>query len=247
LRSCIRPCCAATRAVGPYGFRGSTAGQMNELERSHRFSDLCRPPEHRFAILLSSPRKSAPRREPSRSGRHQLHRIATIFLVLRHHGPERTWRFMGDGRCCDVRWPARNEFPQPWRASHPFGMSFRRRLRPMYQQGAQVAVTALADPADLLLAATGSDTRCQTEPCGEVTRGFELLAVTDRRHCDGTDAGSRRQALAVGARFMPGDDPRLHFTEFLRHCIDVPEKAPQCFFRLLRNDQLISIRKTLLQ
>lgn len=32
LRSCIRPGCAATRAAGPYGFRGSTAGQMDELK-----------------------------------------------------------------------------------------------------------------------------------------------------------------------------------------------------------------------
>jgi putative transposase len=49
-------------AAGPDGFRGSTAGQMDELgSSSHRFIDLCRTRSDRFAITSRYPRKPTPR------------------------------------------------------------------------------------------------------------------------------------------------------------------------------------------
>ena len=49
-------------AAGPDGFRGSTAGQMDELgSSSHRFIDLCRTRSDRFAIISRHPRKPTPR------------------------------------------------------------------------------------------------------------------------------------------------------------------------------------------
>jgi hypothetical protein len=48
--------------AGPDGFRGSTAGQMDELDSSsHHFIDLCRTRSDRFAIISRYPRKPTPR------------------------------------------------------------------------------------------------------------------------------------------------------------------------------------------
>jgi hypothetical protein len=48
-------------AAGPDGFRGSTAGQMDELgSNSHHFIDLCRTRSDRFAIISRHPRKPTP-------------------------------------------------------------------------------------------------------------------------------------------------------------------------------------------
>jgi len=53
-------------AAGPDGFRGSTAGQMDELgSSSHRFIDLCRTRSDRFAIISRHPRKPTPPRSRS--------------------------------------------------------------------------------------------------------------------------------------------------------------------------------------
>jgi hypothetical protein len=50
--------------AGPDGFRGSTAGQMDELDSSsHHFIDLCRTRSDRFAIISRYPRKPTPRSE----------------------------------------------------------------------------------------------------------------------------------------------------------------------------------------
>jgi hypothetical protein len=53
------------------------------------------------------------------------------------------------------------------------------RSGPMDQQRAQIAVTAFADPADMLLAAAGMNSWRQPQPGCEVPCRLELPAVTD--------------------------------------------------------------------
>ena len=73
----------------------------------------------------------------------------------------------------------------------------------MDQQRAQIAITAFADPADVLLAATGMNSRRQTEPSCEVPRRLELPSVAHAG--DDRTGGDRPHPWAEVSRWLASE------------------------------------------
>ena len=98
----------------------------------------------------------------------------------------------------------------------------------MDEQRAQIAITAFADPVDVLLAATGMNSRRQTEPSCEVPRRLELPSVADAG--DDRIGGDRPHPWGGGKPVaglrvsVPGHDPCLNGINPHAQCIDMIER-----------------------
>jgi hypothetical protein len=116
LRSCIRPCRAATPPQAPDGIRGSATGQMDELLAARIvFIGLCRTRSDRFAIT-SYPRKPAPVSWSAPCLLCRLNGNLSIAPFPGNHCPMCPGRFVGNRDRRNVHGSPREQLlqPRPW-------------------------------------------------------------------------------------------------------------------------------------
>ena len=200
-------------AAGPDGIRGSATGQMDELVMARIISLASAEPG-----LTGSPSRRvtlASRRQCRCSAPCLLCRLngnPSISFFPGDHCPKRPCGLVGNRDRRNVHGSPREQLlqPRPWcyilaEARSDDGSG------PMDQQCAQIAITALADPADVLLAAAGMDSRRQSEPGREVACRPELSAVAnageDGTRRDRSHSWGGGEPLAGLGILVPCDDP----------------------------------------
>ena len=160
--------------AGPGGIRGSAPHQLNELVARTKPRVWPIPValfRHHCIITLAIPLAAAA--GSSSSGNHFL-----ISFAPAQHGPGDARGRVGHREQHDVGRPAGEQAGEPGRAdlllaSRPAEMG----ARTMHQQASDVAVSALGNMPEPLLAAARVLLRYQTQPGGDLARRAELNGI----------------------------------------------------------------------
>src|SRR3954454_16695368 len=132
-------------------------------------------------------------------------------LAAGQHGPGDARGLVGHGEQHHVGWPAHEKAGKPGRtdlllAPRPAEMG----ARAVHQQAPDVAVTALGDAPQSLLAAARSLLRDEPEPGRKLACRAELTGIADARHHGGcgnqADPGDLSQSPACCAGGVPGEE-----------------------------------------
>ena len=225
--------------AGPGGIRGSAPHQLNELVARTKPRVWPIPValfRHHCIITLAIPLAAAA--GSSSSGNHFL-----ISFAPAQHGPGDARGLVGHREQHDVGRPAGEQAGEPGRAdlllaSRPAEMG----ARTMHQQAPDVAVSALGNMPEPLLAAARVLLRYQTKPGGELARRAELSGIADARHDGGrgnqADPGDLGQSPACFTGAMPGEKLLLDQSDLFLDRSDLrgqalqapgaPDRAEQC-------------------
>src|SRR5262245_62775440 len=134
-----------------------------------------------------------------------------VALTLGHHGPRHPRDLISERDRGDLRWPPRQQCrePGPMFRAMDLGIADDGQ-RARREQAAQIAISLLADTAELVLAPARVLLRYEPDPGGKIPPRSESLRITDAGDQSGgqrrTDARDLIQPLARLARSLPGHD-----------------------------------------